>query len=212
MLYPLVGRKVVDAAVGRTDLHVVAVPGVLGKEGVALLVQADNDELPQVLLALDRVLIHLERAQGQLSRHDLILAPPTSHQPGLPQVRRFPHPQPQLKPQKQLPLAGKEPNISHCHSQFLMSQALLPSSPSNLSVQEPCRSPQDRSKRHPSGDQGLPEGSEHDMWSSPFPSFHLFIRYIDGRPLKIIQKSEAHIRAENCWPYSTHKFLLDRLG
>lgn len=48
-----------DAAVGCTDLHIVAVPGVLRKEGVSLLVQADDDELPQVLLALHSVLIHL---------------------------------------------------------------------------------------------------------------------------------------------------------
>lgn len=57
----------VDMAIGCTDLHVVAVPRVLGKEGVALLVQTDDDELPQVLLALDSVLVHLGRVQGQLS-------------------------------------------------------------------------------------------------------------------------------------------------
>lgn len=58
-VYPLVGGEVVDAAIGRTDLHVVAVPGVLGEEGVALLVQADDDEVPQVLLTLDSVVVHL---------------------------------------------------------------------------------------------------------------------------------------------------------
>lgn len=54
----------VDAAIWGSDLHVVAIPGVLGEEGVALLVQADNDELPQVLLAADGVLVHLGRARG----------------------------------------------------------------------------------------------------------------------------------------------------
>lgn len=54
----------VDTAVGRTDLHVVAVPGVLGEEGVALLVQADDDELPQVLRAPDGVLVHLGRRRA----------------------------------------------------------------------------------------------------------------------------------------------------
>lgn len=62
-IHPLVGGEVVDAATGRTDLHVFAVPGVLGEEGVALLVQADSDEVPQVLLTLDSVVVHLGRAE-----------------------------------------------------------------------------------------------------------------------------------------------------
>lgn len=66
-------------AIGGTDLHVVAVPGVLGEEGVSFFVQADDDELPQVLLALDSVLIHLCRTQGSLSTMDWTLVPPASH-------------------------------------------------------------------------------------------------------------------------------------
>lgn len=69
----------VDTAIGCTDLHVFAVPGVLREEGVWVLVQADDDELPQVLLAPDSVLIHLGRAQGQLSMQASTLASQVSY-------------------------------------------------------------------------------------------------------------------------------------
>jgi hypothetical protein len=62
-IHPLVGRKVVHTAIGGTNLHVVAIPGVLGEERVAPLVQADDDELPQVLLAPHSVLVHLGRTR-----------------------------------------------------------------------------------------------------------------------------------------------------
>lgn len=63
-IHPLVSWEVVDSAVGSTDLYIVTVPGVLGQEGVRLLVQTDDDKLPQVLLALYRVVIHLHKTWG----------------------------------------------------------------------------------------------------------------------------------------------------
>lgn len=76
----------VDAATGGTDLHVVTVPRVLGEEGVALFVQADDEELSQVLRALHGVLVHLGRMKGWLSGQDFTLIPkpptPLASHPG----------------------------------------------------------------------------------------------------------------------------------